>query len=208
VAFPLAAAIGLGRALVAAHHCRNYFFIGVLVGIALAVLAVHLVQLRVVDLPDWLGIHVALDIVLFIIAVMGGRVIPIFTNNGVPVARAVRHAGVERAALGSALVLLAVDALQLHGAVPALVLVIAALAHLARLWLWQPWTTLRTPVVWVLHAAYLWIPVHFAIRAAAEPGWLAAPAATHALTVGVIGGLTIGTMTRTARGRCALTVTK
>ena len=54
-------------------------------------MAVHLSQLGVLDLPGWIGIQLALDAVLFIMAVMGGRVIPMFTNNGVPGAGAVRH---------------------------------------------------------------------------------------------------------------------
>ena len=54
--------------------------------------------------------------------------------------------------------------------------------------------------MWVLHAAYAWIPLHLALRAAAELGWVSGSVATHALTVGATGGLVIGMMTRTARG--------
>ena len=63
------------------------------------------------------------------------------------------------------LALLAADALQLHGAALAALAAVGALAHLARWSLWQPWKTVRAPVVWVLHAAYVWIPVHLALRA-------------------------------------------
>ena len=66
--------------------------------------------------------------------------------------------------------------------------------------LWRPWKTLRVPLVWVLHVAYLWIPVHFVLRALADLGWVGPSLAAHALTVGAIGGLTIGMMTRTALG--------
>jgi uncharacterized protein involved in response to NO len=66
--------------------------------------------------------------------------------------------------------------------------------------LWQPWKTGRTPLVWVLHIAYFWIPVHLALRSMAEIGWVAPSVAIHALTVGAIGGLIIGMMTRTALG--------
>jgi uncharacterized protein involved in response to NO len=55
----------------------------------------------------------------------------------------------------------------------------------------------------VLHAAYLWIPVHLGLRAAAALGWAPSSAAAHALTVGAAGGLIIGMMTRTARGHTA-----
>ncbi len=66
--------------------------------------------------------------------------------------------------------------------------------------LWQPWRTLGTPLVWILHAAYAWIIVHLALRSLAGLEVLAGSFATHALTVGAIGGLTLGMMTRTARG--------
>jgi uncharacterized protein involved in response to NO len=199
-AFPLAAAIALGIPFYAARSTRNYFFVGLLVLLSLATLCVHLGQLGVVALPAWAGIQVALDAVLFILGVMGGRVIPMFTNNGVPGTRTRRVAWLERAALGALLGLLASDLLRLPAAVTATVAGLAAAAHLARWWLWQPWRTLRTPLVWVLHLAYLWVPLHLALRALAALGQAPSSAATHALTVGAVGGMIIGMMTRTARG--------
>ncbi len=199
-AFPLAVAAGIGVPLARGGNRRNYFFIALMVVVACAVLAVHLAQLGVADLPAWLGIQIALDVVLFVMAVMGGRVIPMFTNNGVPGAGARRLAWLERLALGATLVLLLADALQARGALLIVVLVIATGAHAVRLALWKPWRTAKVPLVWVLHAAYAWIPVHLALRAFSEAGFIPAPLATHALTVGAIGGLTLGMMTRTARG--------
>ena len=202
-AFPFAAAVGLGRALVGAGNRRNYFFIGALVLLGFAQLGVHLSQLRVLELAPWLGIRVGLDMLLFIMAVMGGRVIPMFTNNGVPGTQARRHPALEWVALGGVLLLAAADAFALQGAVLAALVGLCAAAHLLRLALWQPWRTWRTPLVWVLHAAYLWIVLHLALRAGAEMGWVAPSLATHALTVGGVGGLTLGMMTRTARGHTA-----
>ena len=200
IAFPLAAATALAIPFFKAGNRRNYFFIALLVVLGLASGAVHLAQLGALNLPDWIGIRVGLDIVLFIIAVMAGRVIPMFTNNGVAGAGARRHAAVERLALGTVLLLLATDCLQLHGLPLIAAAGIAACAHAIRMVLWRPWKTLRVPIVWVLHAAYLWIPLHLGLRALAEAGWVAANLATHALAVGAIGGMTIGMMTRTARG--------
>jgi uncharacterized protein involved in response to NO len=200
IAFPLLAAWGLWRALRAGDNRRNYFFVALLVMMAMAVSAIHFSQLGWLALPAGLGLPVALDGMLFIVAVMAGRVLPMFTNNGVPGTQARRDPRLEKVALGSVLALLAADALQLHGAVLAALLVLALLAHAARLALWQPWKTLGNPLVWVLHAAYLWLPVHLALRAAAELGWIAPGLATHALTVGLIGAMTLGMITRTALG--------
>jgi uncharacterized protein involved in response to NO len=167
------------------------------------VLATHLQQLGIVQLPAWIGIQVALDAVLFILAVMGGRVIPMFTNNGVPGAGAVRHARVEQAALASLLLLMVLDMLALQGAAVALTAAVAAIAHAIRWALWRPWKTIRTPLVWVLHLAYLWVPLHLVLRAMSQWDWVSPSVAVHALTVGAIGGLIIGMMTRTARGHTA-----
>jgi uncharacterized protein involved in response to NO len=72
--------------------------------------------------------------------------------------------------------------------------------HAARLALWRPWRTVERPLVWILHASYGWIVLYLALRALAELGLIMPSLATHALTVGAIGGLTLGMMTRTARG--------
>ncbi|WOB09580.1 NnrS family protein [Piscinibacter gummiphilus] len=202
-AFPLAAAAGLAIPFWRSRNQRNYFFVGLLMLMGLANLILHLSQLGALDLPGWLGVQLALDVVLFIMTVMGGRVIPMFTNNGVPNANAKRHPGVEKLALGSVLVLLVADLLPLPAAAMALIAALAALANGTRLVLWQPRATLRKPLVWVLHLGYAWIVLHLILRAAAALGWVPASMATHALTVGAIGGLVIGMMTRTARGHTA-----
>lgn len=199
-AFPLAAAVALGIPFYKARNRRNYFFVGLLVLMGLAQLGVHLSALGVVQLPAWAGIQLGLDGMLFVMAVMAGRVTPMFTNNGVPGARATRHPQVEKLALGLVLALLLADLLQVSAGALALLALAASVAHGVRWWLWQPWKTLRVPLVWVLHMAYAWIPVHLLLRALAALAWVPASAATHALTAGAIGCMVMGMMTRTALG--------
>jgi uncharacterized protein involved in response to NO len=181
VAFPLAAAIALARPFVRSGNRRNYFFIGLLVLMAAASGLVHLAELQEIVLPAWAGLQLALDVVLFILAVMAGRVIPMFTNNGAPGAAAVRKPVVEKLALGSLIALVVADALRLGAWPVGAIAAVAFAAHLVRWWLWQPWTTRRVPLLWVLHLAYLWVPVHLALRVSAELGLVPASAAMHAL---------------------------
>jgi uncharacterized protein involved in response to NO len=202
-AFPVALAVAIGIPLARARNVRNYFFVGLLVLIGGLTLVVHLALQGTVELPTRLGLTLGLDVVLFIMTVMGGRVIPMFTNNGVPGAGATRHALVEKLALGSVLLLFVADLLQLEPVVVAAIALFGAIAHGVRLGLWRSWRTLATPLVWILHAAYAWIVVHLALRALAGMGWIAGSFAIHALTVGAIGGLTLGMMTRTSRGHTA-----
>ena len=200
VAFPLAAAAALAIPFFKARNKRNYFFVGLLALLSALAAFIHANRLGWSHAPAWLGVQLALDVVLFIVAVMGGRVIPMFTNNGVPGTTATRLSGLEKAALGSVLALLAADALGASGTTLAVLAAVACVSHAWRWALWQPWRTLRVPLVWVLHLAYLWIPIHLALRCLGALGVVAPSIATHALTVGAVGGLVIGMMTRTARG--------
>ncbi|HXU55753.1 MAG TPA: NnrS family protein [Casimicrobiaceae bacterium] len=199
-AFPVAVAVGIGIPLVRSGNRRNYFLVAVLLLLAVAVLSLHLSYLGVFAWPERAGLQVGLDLVLFIMAVIGGRVIPMFTNNAIPGARASRNPLVEKLALGGVLVLLGADVLQLPSEIIAILAIVVAAAHAARLCLWQPWQTIRTPLVWILHASYAWIVVYLVLRGLAAIGWVAEPLAVHALTIGAIGGMTMGMMTRTARG--------
>jgi uncharacterized protein involved in response to NO len=199
-AFPIAVAAGIGVPLLRAGNRRNYFFVGLLAALALLALTLHLSYFGVLPWPERASLRVGLDIVMFVMAVMGGRVIPMFTNNAIAGAQARRHPLTERAALGGILLLVAADVAAAPETVLVPLLIAVALAHGARLWLWKPWRTLRTPLVWILHAAYAWIVVHLLLRALAALGLIADPLAVHALTIGAIGALTLGMMTRTARG--------
>jgi uncharacterized protein involved in response to NO len=197
--FAIGVAIGIARPLFASGNRRNYFFIAL-------VLVLGLLNLAYVSaLAGWMPIAMArapaiiADLILFIMTVVAGRVVPMFTNNGVPGAGASRNQTLEKVALGSVLALVAADVAN----VPALVAIVAAIAAVAHAWrlaLWSPWKTLRVPLLWILHASYAWIVAHLALRACGALGWATPGIAMHALTVGAIGGLTLGMMTRSALG--------
>ena len=194
MAFAAAVAIGIGWPLVASGNRRNWFFILLMLVLGAASLAFVRYSRT--------GLFVGLDVVLFIMAVMGGRVIPAFTNSAIPGAGARRHKLVEYGSLGTVLLLIAADVL--HLSTPAAILCLAGAGfHAVRLALWSPLATRSRPILWILHVSYAWIVVHLALRGLAGFDLVAAGFATHALTVGAIGGMTLGMMTRTARGHTA-----
>ena len=199
-AFAVAAAIGIGVPLVASGNRRNYFFIVLIALFGALNLGFYLARESIIDVQPAYLMRLALDLILFAMSVMGGRVIPMFTANTLPGARVARLRTVELAALGSVAAIFCGDLLDAPDAVLAAIAGIAALAHAARLALWRPWITLRHPLLWILHLSYAWIPLHLALRALAAGDLVMPSLATHALTVGAIGGLTLGMMTRTARG--------
>ena len=150
------------------------------------------------------GALLALDLFALLVTLMAGRVIPAFTANAVPHAKPRRNAYVEVLAFGALAVLLLAGPLEpwLPGG-PWLAGVAAAgaLAHVARLWLWDPLATRGEPLLWVLPLSYAWLPAALILRAL----WMAdvdvtAAAAFHALGAGAMGGLMLGMMTRSALG--------
>jgi uncharacterized protein involved in response to NO len=192
--FAGAVAWGIGAPLIATGNRRNWFFVALVLALGAASIAFQ-------AYPR-IGLAVGLDVVLFVMAVMGGRVIPGFTNNAIPGAGARRNPVLEYASLASILLLLLMDLSQ--WAVPAaLVALLAALLHAVRLALWSPWATRARPILWILHLSYAWIVVHLALRGLGAFDLVPGGLATHALTVGAIGGLTLGMMTRTSRGHTA-----
>jgi len=202
--FPIAVAIGIAVPLARSSNRRNYFFVGLLALLGAVTFLVHLARLGFVAWPARATLQLGLDVVLFIIAVVAGRVVPMFTNNAIAGAQSMRKPLVERASLGGVLALIAADALLPDSSALAVLAIVVAVAHATRLWLWRPWRTASTPLVWILHAAYGWIVIYLVLRALAAWGLVAAPLAIHALTIGTIGGMTIGMMTRTARGHSGL----
>ncbi len=200
-AFPVAIAIGIGIPIVQSRNRRNYFFIALLLLLGLAVLGVPCCapgHAPVAGASEPAGrtrcrsVHHGRD----------GRAGDSDVHQQWRAAVRMPRASpvVEKLALGGVLVLLGADLLQAPQGVIAVVALLVAVAHAWRLYLWQPWRTLGVPIVWVLHVAYGWIVVYLVLRGLAALGFVDEPFAVHALTVGAIGGMTIGMMTRTARG--------
>jgi uncharacterized protein involved in response to NO len=205
-AFALAAAAGIAVPLLRARNYRNYFFVPLLICLGIANLAFHLGMAGMVDLPIRLGLQGGLDIVSLIMVVVAGRVVPMFTMNGVPGVVCTRWPSIERLAPASVIALLLAELFSAPAMIIATIAAAAAIINGLRLGLWRPWRTLRTPIVWILHVAYAWLVFALALRALAGLGLTPMSIATHALTVGAIGSLTLGMMTRTARGHTGRTL--
>jgi uncharacterized protein involved in response to NO len=145
-------------------------------------------------------VSAAILIIVVIEAIIGGRVIPMFTRNGAPGSEPVidgrRDRVVMSATVGAALAFL----IGVPGPLAAALAAAAAIAQATRLLGWQPLATARNPLLWILHLSYGWIPIGFVLLALHALGTVSASAALHALAVGATAGLIVGMITRTALG--------
>ena len=196
------------RLLLRAGNTRNLPLAAILGLLSLANLVFHLAVLELLDLPALQPLHAALALIVMLECVMAGRVIPGFTMSATPGLKIaaigwLENTSLAATALGLALWVLASPALA---ALAAAVLAVAALAHAARQWRWQPAVARKRPILWILHAAYAWLPLGLALLALAQTGVIGVSAGVHALAIGATGGLIIGMMTRTARGHTGRTL--
>jgi uncharacterized protein involved in response to NO len=78
---------------------------------------------------------------------------------------------------------------------------VTAIVLFYRMARWHSLKTLDNPIVWVLHAAYIWLPIGFALSGLAHFTNLLNPnQALHALTTGGIGMLILAVASRAALG--------
>jgi uncharacterized protein involved in response to NO len=146
-----------------------------------------------------------LGLVLLLITIIGGRIVPAFTANalrarGIDVSLRSRPM-IERLAIGSMAALALADLLRLPEGFAAFVAGLAALAHLVRLAGWKSRYTLQDPIVWILHAAYFWLPIGLALRALhAIGGWSFSVHWLHALGTGAAATMVLAVMSRAALG--------
>ena len=199
-AFLPLAALGLWLPLQRSRN-RNRPFVALLLMFALANLLFHLGLLGAIATSPVLPVQGALYLVVLIVAIMSGRVTPAFTRNAIPTAQTRKVRGLDLTAI---VLLVVVFVLQLAGverwllAIPAL---LAALSHSLRLALWDPLSTIRRPILWILHVSYAWIPLGLLLMAlSAVNEDIPFSLSLHAFGAGAVGGTIIGMITRTARG--------
>jgi len=186
---------------------RNLIFVPILIGLLAGNLLVHAEGVGVFDGGLVKGHLLALDTVIVLISVIGGRITPAFTTNalcrlgyeGDDLPKSKKP--LELLSIGSLMALLVADLLVEPGALTGALAAIAAVANLWRLAGWSWRRTLDQPIVWVLHLGYLWLVVGMALRGASGlTDGLSETTAMHALTVGAIGTMTLGVMTRASLG--------
>lgn len=158
---------------------------------------------------DVLGASAALragiDVILFLLTLIAGRVVPPFTAN------ALRKRGmdvslrssslVDRGLLVAMIAYLAVDVFSANRELVIIVCAIAAALHFVRMTGWHSLKTRHDPIVWILHIAYLWIPVGLALRALYLSGGFAwAVHWQHALAAGAAATMILAIMSRASLG--------
>jgi uncharacterized protein involved in response to NO len=192
----------LARPLIAARDRRNFAMLGALGGLFAANAVVHL------DALGWLSpgagrraCLAGIDLVLLVIAIIAGRVFPMFTRNATRVTSIRSIPSLDVASVAAMAALLVADVIVPETKLAAATAGSASVLAGLRARHWGARHAWRQPLLWILHAGYFWLVLGLALRALADLG-LPVPSslAWHVLTVGTIGALTLGMMARVALG--------
>ena len=201
LAFLPALAVAIGRPNFAAKNRRNYPIVGVVMALWLADLAVHLDALGVLVAWRKRASLVAVDLVVLLIMFLAARIFPMFTRNATKVQSIRNVPALDWAAMGAMLAVLLSDLLLPGSRLGSGLCAATAALALARSATWGAHHSLRVPLLWILHAAHLWIPIGLVLRALSALTYVVPPSsALHALTVGAIGSATLGMMARVGLG--------
>jgi uncharacterized protein involved in response to NO len=156
------------------------------------------------------GRRLGFAVVIFLIMLIGGRIIPSFTRNWLAqqgaVAMPAPFGRFDGFCILSGAVAMVVWTALPTSRLAASLLVLAAVLHFVRLWRWRGAATWRSPLLLMLHAAYLFVPLGLAATGAGAAGLLPPAAGFHLLGIGAIGGMTVAVMMRATRGHTGRTL--
>jgi uncharacterized protein involved in response to NO len=205
--FLLVFAAVAAREIIAGHNRRNLKVVVLVSVLALVNLCFHWRSAVTGSAAD--AAHAGLALIVFLILLIGGRVVPSFTHNwlakqgqaGRPVAVS-RPDAIVMALSGVALASWIVwpEAMAVG-----LGLVTAGLANLWRLSRWHGWRARADRLVLILHVGFLFAALGFLLAGghALVPDLVPAAAGIHTWAIGAIGTMTLAMMTRATLGHSA-----
>lgn len=189
---------------------RQYKQVGIISKLFLLMLSNVVFYLGITGLLDdgvhW-GMYSAIYMIIALMLVMMRRVMPMFIKNGIDIEiEIVNRRWLDISSLVLLLCLWLLDVFTDYGLATSVTAAILALLHTVRLAGWYSHAIWHKPLVWILVVAYAAIIFGFTLKAAEYFLGVSRFLSLHAFTVGGIGLVTIGMMSRVALGHTGRSV--
>ena len=205
--FLILVAAMIAREVIAGKNWRNLKVLVPVVLLAAGNILFHL-EVMLSGSSDY-GRRLGIALLVFLIMLIGGRIIPSFTRNWLAKERG-KEGPMPVAFSRFDGLCLATGALALIGWVMApeallsgLFLVLAGVLHVARLTRWRGMAVLASPLLVMLHVAYFFVPIGLMVSGFAAFGVMEQVAAVHLLGIGAVAGMTMAVMIRASLGHTA-----
>jgi len=148
-----------------------------------------------------IGIFIGLYMILSLILVLSRKVMPMFIERGVGYPVTLKnHLWVDISGLFLFLTFAVSDIFFTRPALTAWLAAALFILHCFRIWGWYTHGIWSKPLLWVLYLAYAWIIFGFGLKFAVFIAGIPPSLAIHAFTVGGIGMMTLGMMSRISLG--------
>jgi len=195
----------LAQPIIKVKQYRNLFFIPLLLLFTLANLQMHLAVYYPNSVSVTYSGYSGVMLIIFLMSVMTGRVLPMFTANGTGTTKVLSIKALEIVTNGSLVLamfsLLLQPLIGFNKTVFAITLIVAALAQAMRWFRLRPWITLGVPLLWSFHFAILFVWFGLFILGLS---YLQADVPMnhlwHLLTIGGIGGIILAMISRVSLG--------
>lgn len=149
-------------------------------------------------------IHLSIFVVLQFVAIIAGRILPFFTSVAVAGSNPRRFPHLETAIQYSGFIFLILETAthSIPGIVPfvGVYCFFLSVLHFTRWYFWEPWKSVRTPILWILHSGYFWLCFGFFGFGLYHLGVWSASSAFHLFNAGAIGVFVYGMITRVSLG--------
>ncbi|WP_298863978.1 NnrS family protein [uncultured Sulfitobacter sp.] len=205
--FPVGLSGLILREIIVGKNWKNLIVLVLLAVFTFANLLFHLDAAHGGIAAQGVGMRLGVVSILIMISVIGGRIVPSFTRNwmikqgqtDLPTPPMQRF---DKATLVVTALALGIWVFMPDGKISGVALVLIAGLHIMRLARWKGINTLSEPLLWVLHLAYLMIPLGalsegFAIL---QPDLIAIGSAQHLWMAGGFALMTLAVMVRATLG--------
>ncbi|MAY42311.1 MULTISPECIES: NnrS family protein [unclassified Neptuniibacter] len=199
LAFLPLVAISIAWPIIRSKNYRNLVFVPVLTAFFIANLLFHLELLGIAESTAEHGIQLGLLLVIMVITIIGGRVIPFFTERGVEGVKCKKYPLLEKIIIPTSILWILISLSEFKTAIAAISLILG-LMNLVRISGWMSPKIFKVPLVWILQVSYMFIVMGFFLYALSLFEIVSQSVAFHAFATGGIGGLTLGMMARVSLG--------
>jgi uncharacterized protein involved in response to NO len=204
VLFLVVVAAAAAREILAGKNWRNLRVLLVLTVLVAANITFH-AEVLLNGAADY-GVRLSIAAVVLLVSLVGGRIVPSFTNNWLarnnPGRLPVPFSRFDVICMAAGALALAAWTVSAASLVTGALLLAAGGLHSVRLGRWAGDRTVADRLVLVLHVGYAFVPLGFILNGLSVfwPDAVPPSAGIHAWAAGAVGMMTLAVMTRATRG--------
>lgn len=192
--------IAIAIPIIQSRNKRNYFIPILVFLCGVANLLMHLELLEILENVYRGAMYFGIFQITVIILIVGGRVTPFFSSRVIPGYQARQKEWFDRTSEVSLFLFSFVVGFYPYHHITGILSILAALLVLVRYVGYYHNGVWKIPLLWVLHVSWLWLILGLVLHGLSILQWVGAHIALHALTVGTIGTMTLGMISRVALG--------